>query len=59
MSVPKMGISTLPTEMISCEETEEKSTLFTLVVDCEIGEEGFSKPLLRFASSKVSVAARS
>ena len=53
MLVPVMGISTLPTEMISCEdETEEKSTLFISIVDFEIGEEGFSEPSLCFTSSK-------
>ena len=57
MPVPVIGISTLPTEMTSCEETEEKSPLFTLAIDCETGEEGFSRPLFRFASSKASVAA--
>ena len=40
MPVPVMGISTLPIEMISCEdETKEKPTLFTSTVDFETCEE--------------------
>ena len=58
MAVPVMGTSTLPTEMISCEdETEEKSTLFTLAIDFEIGEEGFFEPSLYFTSFKASIVA--
>jgi len=48
MPVLVMGISTLPTEIILGEGTEEKSTLFTLRVDCETDEESCCKPLLRF-----------
>ena len=58
MSVPVMCISTLPTEIISCEyEIEEKSTLFTSVVDFEIGEMGFSEPSLHLTYSKASIVA--
>ena len=54
MPVPVIGISTLPTEMTSCEETEEKSTLFTLGVDGETDEESCCKPSLRFTSVNAS-----
>ena len=58
MSVPVMGISTFPIEIIVCEdETKELSQLFTSDVDLETGEEGLSEPSLRFTSSKVSIMA--